>query len=112
MTIGIWRNLTDRGTTDDEMTVLFATDIQLAIGICRDLYPAFDAFALARQMALVSMAFNLGKPRLAGFRRMRAAFNRGNWRLAAHEAEHSLWARQTRHRADEISDLLRGDDQV
>jgi len=54
------------------------------------------------------MAFNLGQPRLAGFRRMRAAINRGNWALAAHEAEHSLWARQTRHRADEIAGLLRG----
>ena len=112
VTIGIGRNLTDRGITDDEMAFLFANDVHLAIGICRDLYPAFDGFALTRRMALVSMAFNLGKPRLAGFRRMRAAINRRNWGLAAYEAEHSLWARQTRHRADEVSRLLRDGDQV
>ena len=80
----------------------------LALRICRNLYPAFDGFNSHRQSALLSMAFNLGQPRLAGFRRMRAAINRGNWALAAHEAEHSLWARQTRHRADEIAGLLRG----
>jgi GH24 family phage-related lysozyme (muramidase) len=36
------------------------------------------------------MTFNLGKLRLAGFRRMRAAINRGNWQGAADEAENNL----------------------
>lgn len=110
LTIGIGRNLTDRGLNDDEIEYLFATDLRLAVTICRDLYPAFRGFHPARQAVLISMAFNLGKPRLAGFRRMRAAINRGDWGNAAAEAEASLWARQTRRRADEIARLLRAPD--
>ena len=54
------------------------------------------------------MAFNLGRPRLTGFRRLRVAVNRGNWHGAADEAVNSLWARQIRHRATEIAAILRG----
>ena len=50
----------------------------------------------------------VGWPRLSGFRRLRAAVNRGNWHGAADEAENSLWARQTRHCATEIATILRG----
>ena len=92
----------------DETGYLFANDLIIALQICQDLYPCFASFTPARQAALISMAFNLGKPRLAGFRRMRAAINRGNWQGAADEAENSLWARQTRHRATDVAARLRG----
>ena len=108
LTIGVGRNLSDRGLDADEIDYLFSNDMALGLRICRNLYPAFDGFNSHRQSALLSMAFNLGQPRLAGFKRMRAAINRENWALAAHEAEHSLWARQTRQRVDEIAGLLRG----
>ena len=54
------------------------------------------------------MAFNLWKSRLVGFRRMRAAINRGNWQGMADGAENSLWERQTWHRATDITARLRG----
>ena len=108
LTIAVGCNLTDRGLEDDEIDSLFANDLIIALNICHDLYPCFTSFAPARQAALISMAFNLGKPRLAGFRRMRAAINRGHWQMAADEAENSLWARQTRHRATDIAARLRG----
>ena len=50
----------------------------------------------------------MGWPRLSGFRRLRAAVNRGNWHGAADEAENSPWVRQTRLRATEIATILRG----
>jgi len=79
LTIAVGRNLTDRGLADDEIDYLFANDLVIASQVCQDLYPSFASFTPARQAAPISMAFNLGKPRLAGFRRMRAAINRGNW---------------------------------
>ena len=82
LTIAVGRNLTDRGLADDEIDYLFANDLIIALQICQDLYPCFASFTPARQAALISMAFNLGKPRLARFRRMRAAINRGNWQGA------------------------------
>jgi len=49
----------------------------IALQICQDLYPSFASFTPARQAAFISMAFNLGKPHLAGFRRMLATIGRG-----------------------------------
>ena len=69
---------------------------------------ALSDASLARRHALVSMAFNLGGPRLAGFTRLRAAVRRGDWQAAAAEALDSRWATQTGHRATEIAAMLRG----
>jgi GH24 family phage-related lysozyme (muramidase) len=79
LTIAVGRNLTDCGLGDDEIDYLFADDLIIALQIFQDLHPSFASFTPVRQAALVSMAFNRGKPRLAGFRRMHAAINRGNW---------------------------------
>ena len=78
LTIAVGRNLTDRGLADDEIDYLFANNLVFALQICQDLYPSFASFTPARPAALISMAFNLGKPRLAGFRRMRGAIHRDN----------------------------------
>jgi lysozyme len=53
----------------------------------------------ARRAALISMALNLGRERLAGFRKMIAAIRRGDWDAAAREALDSEWARQVPGRA-------------
>jgi lysozyme len=74
-TIGIGLNLSDRGLADDEIEYLFANDLGIALSICCG---SISGFSPARQAALISMAFNLGRPRLTGFRRLRVAINRGN----------------------------------
>jgi len=53
------------------------------------------------------MAFNLGQPRLAGFKKLRAAVLAGDWDLAAAEALDSRWASQIGRRAVEVAALLR-----
>ncbi|MEK9553085.1 MAG: hypothetical protein VW446_07460, partial [Alphaproteobacteria bacterium] len=86
LTIGVGRNLTDRGLSGGEIDLLLANDIVMARAACRRLYgDDFDTAAPARRQALVSMAFNLGQTRLAGFVRFRAAVMRGDWDLAAAE---------------------------
>jgi lysozyme len=107
ITIGIGRNLSDRGLAADEIDLLFANDVAIARAICGDLYGgAFSAATPARQMALISMAFNLGGPRLASFRRMRAAIHHDNWMQDASEARHSRWAKQVGRRSTEIAGIL------
>ena len=91
LTIAVGRNLTDCGLADDEIDYLFANDLIITLNICHDLYPCFACLTPARQAALISMTFN-----------------RGNWHGAANEAENSLWARQTRHRASDTVARLRG----
>jgi lysozyme len=108
LTIAVGRNLPDHGLADDEIDYLFVNDLIIKLNICHDLYPCFACLTPARQAALISMTFNLGKPCLAGFRRMRAAINRGNWHGVANEAKNSLRARQTRHRANDTVVRFRG----
>ena len=60
-----------------------------------------------RQAALISIPFNLGAPRLAGFRQMHRAILEGDWQRVSAEALDSRWAKQTGHRAQEIAAMLR-----
>jgi len=82
--------------------------MRLARQICHRLYADFSSFGPDRQAALLSMAFNLGAPRLAKFHKMRAAIAADDWQMAAAEALASKWAGQVPRRAAEIARLLRG----
>lgn len=111
---GDWRfeiramGLTDRGLSGGEIDLLLANNITAARAACRRLYgDGFDAASTGRRHALVSMAFNLGQTRLAGFKRLRAAVLAGDWDGAAAEALDSRWASQTGRRAAEVAALLR-----
>lgn len=111
---GDWRfeiramGLTDRGLSGGEIDLLLANNITAARAACRRLYgDGFDAASTGRRHALVSMAFNLGQTRLAGFKRLRAAVLAGDWDRAAAEALDSRWASQTGRRAAEVAALLR-----
>ena len=57
--------------------------------------------------ALYDMAYQMGVPRLMGFRRMLAAMALEHWMEAAREALDSRWARQTPARAQRNADLIR-----
>ena len=110
LTIGVGRNLTDRGLSGDEIDLLLANDLRVARAACRRLYgDGFDTASTPRRHALVSMAFNLGQPRLAGFRKLRAAVRCGDWEAAAAEALDSRWATQTGSRATELAAMLRAE---
>lgn len=110
LTIGVGRNLTDRGLEEGEIDLLLANDIAVAAAACADIFgPSFAHLAAPRRHALISMAFNMGGPRLAGFRRMRAAITANNWTAAAAEALDSRWAAQTGRRAQHIARMLRDD---
>ncbi len=61
----------------------------------------------ARQGAIANMAYNLGIPRLLGFRRMIAALTIGDHETAAREALDSKWHRQVGARAERIAGVLR-----
>ena len=59
------------------------------------------------QRALFNMTFNLGFPRLSGFKKMLAALRVEDFEEAANQALDSLWARQVGLRARRIADMIR-----
>ena len=85
--------------TDREVDWLLDGDVELAILDAQHLIANFDDLDPVRQMVLVDMAFNLGRHRFAGFKRMRAAVIAARFEEAADEMVDSLWFRQVKSRA-------------
>jgi lysozyme len=99
LTIGIGRNLDDRGITKDEAYVMLENDITQAEFDASVLFPSFARLSDNRKAVLVNMAFNLGRDRLAGFHRLREAVEAGAWEQAAISMSESKWAKQVGNRA-------------
>jgi lysozyme len=102
-TVGVGRNIEDRGLRDDEIDLMLSNDIDEAVGIARTLFPQFDKLDDVRQEVLVNMAFNMGGPRLAGFKKFLAALSTGNYQQAAAEMIDSTWYRQVGARAQRLA---------
>lgn len=107
LSIGVGRNLEDRGLRDDEIDLLLKNDVSEAIGECRRLFRNFDQLSEVRQEVLVNMMFNLGYDRLAGFRKMRDAIHAGDWKEAGRQMLDSKWADQVGPRAIRLEKAMR-----
>ncbi len=106
-TIGVGRNLTDNGISADESMYLLINDLN---AVDQDLTVNCSWWAGLPEPAargLANMCFNLGWPRLSGFKHMLAALQAGEWETAATEAENSAWATQVGDRAHRIAQLFR-----
>lgn len=59
------------------------------------------------QRALANMCFNLGWPRLSGFKKMLSALAAHDYNEAADQALDSRWAQQVGARAVRVTELMR-----
>lgn len=109
LTIGYGRNLTDRGISYSEANDMLENDAYQAIADAKTFVPNWDALDVVRQNVLANMAFNLGKTRLATFKKMLAAVNEGRYEAAAYEMVSSKWFGQTGKRAQRLEqEMLTG----
>jgi len=110
LTIGIGRNIQDRGISDDEADYLFRNDIR---DCERDLdreYPWWRQLDTARRAVMIELMFNLGADRLRQFSHPGGtleALEDGQFELAAERLSKSLWARQVKTRAATLIEMLR-----
>lgn len=108
LTIGVGRNLSDNGLSDEEVMMLLGNDIDEAARVAVRIYGVeFDSFTANRQAAIINMIFNLGESNYREFKKMIAAIKRGDWNGAANEASHSLWYSQVGLRAIRLVEMLR-----
>jgi lysozyme len=105
LTIGVGRNLDDVGLRPHEVDFLLDNDIAEAEADARVLF-AFDGLSANRQAALINMAFNLGRARLAAFGNLRAAIEAGDFARAAAEMLDSKWAKQVGPRASRLAQQM------
>ena len=75
LTIGVGRNLDDRGISRDEAMVLLDNDIELVVADLDRTFPWWSGLSENRKRVLIDMAFNLGISRLSGFRKALAAMD-------------------------------------
>jgi len=104
--IGFGRNLTDRGISREEAEFMLANDILM----CKKELHAFNWYyghPPNVQDALVNMCYNIGLPRLLGFKKMIAALTEHDYTKAAIEALDSKWATQVHGRANDIAVMIR-----
>jgi len=106
LTIGIGRNLDDIGISEAEARLMLRNDIVNAEAELRRSFTWFDRLSPLRQQVLINMAFNIGLPRLKGFRNMLAALERNDYNRAAAEMLDSRWARQVKGRATELANWM------
>jgi lysozyme len=106
LTIGIGRNLDDKGISRDEAFVLLDNDIAECIGDLRGSFPWFDKLTEARQCVLINMRFNLGGKGLRTFKQTLMSIERGDYVGAARNMRISKWAGQVGARAKRLADMM------
>jgi len=106
LTIGIGRNLEDKGISLSEAHYLLDNDIHEAISDLERTYPWFELLNDVRQRVLVNMRFNMGMTRLSSFRLMLRAMANNEYKKASEEMLDSKWARQVGNRANRLAKIM------
>lgn len=106
LTIGVGRNLDDRGISPDEAMYMLANDIRDSRRELSAAFSWFDKLDEVRQSVLIDMCVNLGLSRLQGFRNTLALIGVGKYEAAAQEMLDSKWAEQVGRRAQRLSRMM------
>jgi lysozyme len=108
LTIGIGRNLEDRGISQKEAYAMLERDIQdCEQGLIDEIPEVYNKLDEVRQSVLLNMCFNLGIKGLLEFKNTLAFIRAGDWERAANGMLASKWAKQVGKRAIELSELMR-----
>ena len=126
-TIGIGRNLEDRGITKEELDwmdipnmdavyeygiteadamYLAKNDVQIVEKELVHSHPCVEELDAVRQLVLVDMAFNMGVPRLSKFKKMWNAVHENKFDIAAKEMLDSRWAIQVKSRSTKLAHAM------
>ena len=107
LSIGVGRNLTDVGLSDDEIDYLLANDIKRATVSLNTALPWWTSLDSVRQKVLLDMCFNMGINSLLEFHNTLSFMQAGDYNSAANGMLNSLWAKQVGIRADKLAVMMR-----
>lgn len=107
LTIGVGRNLDDRGITESEARTLLDNDITSLWGQLAAALPWVLAAPEAIQEVLLNMAFNLGLGGLLNFKTTLGLLHTGDYAAAAAAMLQSKWAHQVGKRAERLAQQVR-----
>lgn len=107
LTIGVGRNLDDKGITEAEALMLLDNDISECWGALCNRLPWLPEAPEGVQQALANMAFNLGVNGLLSFRQTLELLRARSYAEAAQAMLASKWAGQVGKRAERLADMVR-----
>jgi lysozyme len=109
LTIGVGRNIEDRGISKDEALFMLGNDITIAMKDLDAVIPEWRYLDEPRARALANMCFQLGRVRFCQFTKMLDAIRKHDFAEAAREARDSLWAKQVPARSARVTKMLEGE---
>jgi lysozyme len=107
LTVGIGRNLDDRGVSTTEAFYLLDDDILYFTSKLNHFLDCFSHLSENRQIALIDMCFNMGVQNFLNFKEMIAALELHHYDVAADEMINSKWAKQVGERATTLANIMR-----
>ena len=91
---------------EERVNELFDEDIQVTIQECKYLYNDFDDLPEEAQRVIANMMFNLGRPRLSRFLKMKQHVDNRDFSSASEEMKNSKWYTQVTNRAQRLCDRM------
>lgn len=106
LTLGVGRNIEERGITMDESDYLLANDITICEEEATRVFKWYDTLSDVRQRVILNMIFNLGLTKLLNFKKFLAAMEAEDWEEAGKQMLDSRWAKQVGNRADRLEQMI------
>ena len=107
LSIGVGRNLEERGISHDTAMQMLDEDIEICVGELKQNLSFFDQLPDEIQEMLCDLAFNMGVPRLMTFVKTLKLLKEGDYAAAADELLESRYASTLPARAGRNADILR-----
>tara|TARA_A200000113_G_scaffold26746_1_gene22498 strand:- start:3695 stop:4138 length:444 start_codon:yes stop_codon:yes gene_type:complete len=93
--------------SEERVNQCFEVDVQGTIKECKLLYNDFDDLPEEVQLIIANMMYNMGRPRLSRFHKMKKAVDNRDWYEAAYEMTDSKWAKQVPNRSHRLIDRMK-----
>jgi len=93
--------------SEERVNNCFKVDVEGTISECKKLFNNFDDLPEEVQKICANMMFNMGRPRLSGFKKFIAALENKDWQECAVQMEDSHWHKQVTNRANRLISRMR-----
>lgn len=106
LTVGIGRNLSNRGISQNEAFTLLDDDILYFISKLDSLFSFYSSIDDIRQIVLVDICFNVGINGLLKFKNMLGFLEKKDWENAANEILNSNAAKENVNRYKQLASIM------
>lgn len=93
--------------SEERVNNCFKVDVEGTISECQKLFNNFDNLPEEVQKICANMMFNMGRPRLSGFKKFIASLENKDWQECAVQMEDSRWHKQVTNRANRLISRMR-----